>query len=70
MTVTVSALVLTPYIYGEDSVFNRSVSGNYVVRTAYRKIPALIKSIQIITVAFALSAAIRWLIGRMFRSSD
>lgn len=70
MTVTVAAFVLTPYIYGEDSVFNRSVSGNYVVQTAYQKIPALIKSIQIITVAFVLSAAIRWLLGRMFRGSN
>lgn len=70
VTVTVAALVLTPYIYGEESVFNRSVSGNYVIQTAWQKIPALIKSIQIITVAFVLSTVIRWLISRMFRGSN
>ncbi len=70
VTVTVAAFVLTPYIYGEESVFNRSVSENYVVQAVWQKIPALIKSIQIITVAFVLSALIRWLLTRLFRGSN
>ncbi len=68
--ITAAAFALTPYIYGERSVFNRSVSDHYVIQDLYQKIPALIKSIQIITVALVLSAAIRWLLSRMFRKSN
>ena len=60
VTVTVAAFVLTPYIYGEESVFNRSVSENYVVQAVWQKIPALIKSIQII--AKLVNSFLRWII--------
>ncbi len=70
VTVTVAAFVLSPYIYGEESVFNRSVSNNVTLQTAYQKTPALIKSVQIITIAALLSAAVRWLLGRMFKKSN
>ena len=68
--ITIAIFVLAGYIYGEDSVFNRTISSNVFISTCYNKIPALLKTIQIITIAWALSVAIRWLLERMLAKSS
>ncbi len=67
---TVLAIVFSSQIFGESSVFNRAVSGNAFVQTIYSKIPALIRSVQIITVAVLLSMLIRFILGKAFIKSN
>ncbi len=56
---TTLAFVYSGHIYGEYSVFNKWVSDNSVLQMLYGKIPALIRSIQIITIAVLLHIVIR-----------
>ncbi len=42
-------------LWGEGSVFNKTVSGNAFVQTLFEKVPALIRSAQIITLAILIS---------------
>lgn len=53
--ITVAAFALSGYIYGVNSVFYKNVSSNVALNTLYQKIPALIKTVQIITIAYLLN---------------
>lgn len=57
-------------IFGEDSVFNNTVSGNSVVNTLYWCIPKLIRSIQIIVIALVLSILLRFIMKKVFSHSN
>ena len=46
-----AAYVFTTELFGEQSGFSRSISENDFVNALYHKIPALIRSVQIVTVA-------------------
>ena len=59
VAITITVMILAQYIYGEGSVFNKAISENIVINTCYNKIPALLKTIQIFTIAWALSYALR-----------
>ena len=59
---TVLAYVFHTQIFGADAVFNKEVSSNDVINTLYHKIPALIKSVQIVTIAYLVSIIIRSLL--------
>lgn len=62
--ITIAVYALSGYIYGETSVFNKAISTNTFLNTCYNKIPALLKTIQIVTIAWALILLIRWLLTR------
>lgn len=66
---TITAFVFESQIFGEASVFNKAVSANGVVNTLYNKIPALIRSIQIITIAFAVALIFRAVMHKSFAKS-
>ena len=68
--VTVAAFVFTNQLFGEDSVFNKAVSGNNFVNLLYQKIPALIRSVQIVTVAVLLSLLLRFIMRKGFARSN
>ncbi len=51
LAATAVSFVYDPHIFGENSVFHRSVSNNGLVQTLFEKIPALIRSVQIVTLA-------------------
>ncbi len=57
-------------LLGENSVFNQSVSENNVVNAVYNKIPAVIKSFQIVVLAIALKLVIHYLFLGVFRGSN
>lgn len=67
---TIVAFVFSTQIFGEDSVFNKSVSSNGFVNTLYQKIPALIRSVQIITIAIILSMLLRFIMCKGFARSN
>ena len=65
--VTIAAFVFSTKIFGEDSVFNKAVTGNVFVNTLYNKIPALIRTVQIITIAMLLSMLLRLIMRKGFQ---
>ena len=67
--ITIAIFVLSGYIYGEDSVFNQNISSNVFISTCYIKIPALLKTIQIFTIAWVISIVVRWLLEKMLAKS-
>ncbi len=66
---TIAAFALSSEIFGESSVFNRHVSDNSFVQTLYTKIPALIRSVQIVAIAWVLSIAVKFLLNKLFTKS-
>ena len=67
---TVAAFVFTNELFGEQSVFNRSISENDFVNALYHKIPALIRSVQIVTVAWILSWLLQLVMRKGFARSN
>ncbi len=47
-------------------VFGRTVSENAVVQTLYQKIPALIRSVQIVTIAVLIAMLVHAVLGKFF----
>ena len=68
--ITISGFVFANYIYGEKSLFNQAISENIVITTAYNKIPAVVKSIQIISIAWLISVCIRGLLKAFLSKSN
>lgn len=60
----VLAYVFSNSIYGENSVFNKTVSENPTVNALYQAIPSVIKSVQIIVIAMLISIAVRWIMRK------
>ena len=67
---TVLGFVFSAKLFGENSVFNRTVSENGFVQTLFTKIPALIRSVQIVTIAIVVNLALHFVLGKMFRKSN
>ena len=67
--ITVAIFVLSGYVYGESSVFNKTISSNVFISTVYNKIPAVLKTIQIFTISWLLSWGIRSLLIAMLKKS-
>ena len=59
--ITVAAFVFSGHIYGVNSVFYQNITQNVFINTLYQKIPALINTVQIITVAYLLNLCFRFL---------
>ncbi|MBP5177408.1 MAG: mechanosensitive ion channel family protein [Clostridia bacterium] len=68
--ITVAGYVLDSYVFGEQSVFNKSLGVLPVIDVAYTKIPSLIRSIQIITVAWLVVIIVRWILERLLSRSN
>ena len=59
---TLAAIILNDKIFGVNSVFFKNISNNNVLNTAYQKIPALIKSVEVITIAYLLNMLVRYIL--------
>ncbi len=72
VAITITLYVLSNHIFGETSVFNKAISKNGFLNTCYQKIPAVLKTIQIITIAWLLNIVLgfilRKILGRNTRS--
>jgi len=69
VTVTIAGFALSGYLYGANSVFFNNITENVFINTLYQKIPALIKTVQICTVAFFLGRGARALLGKLLSKS-
>ena len=67
---TIVAFVFSTQLFGEDSIFNKSVSGNIFVDTLYQKIPAVIRTVQIVAIALLLSMILRRIMRMGFAKSS
>lgn len=61
VAITVCASVFSTQIWGDESVFQQTVTNNQFVQALFGWIPALIRSVQIVTIAFLISEVLRWL---------
>lgn len=68
--ITILAFVFSTQLHGEDSIFNKVVSSNEFVNVLYQKIPAVISSIQIVTIAVLIAVLVRWLMRRGFAKTN
>ena len=66
---TIAIYVLAYYIYGETSVFNKSISANSFVDALYQKIPSLLRSIQIVTIFWLINIIISACLSKMLSKS-
>lgn len=68
--ITVVLFALSSYIYGETSVFNRAISGNSFINTMYQKIPAVFKTIQIVTITWALGHLLMYILKKVWAKGN
>ena len=68
--ITIAIYILHSYIFGETSVFNKAISSNAFVNSAYQKIPALLRTIQIVTIAWALGLLIKVVLNKLLARSN
>ncbi len=59
--ITIVAIIFSKQIFDEaESIFNKSISDNTHIQSLYMKIPTIIRSIEIVTLAFIVSLVCRW----------
>jgi len=66
IAVVVLSSVFGTQLYSELSVFNNNPTGNLYVDTLFHKIPSVIKSIEIITIAYLIHLLFKVILGRIF----
>ena len=70
VALTITIYALSGFIFGENSVFNKTISQNIFISTMYTKIPALLKSIQILTISWLVSWGIRGLLHKFLAKTN
>ena len=70
ITAVVLSFVFYNKIYGETSIFNKSIANNEFVDGLFHKIPALISTIQIIVIALISYKICKFLLSHVFASSN
>ena len=64
--ITIVIYVFSSQIFGETSVFNQTISSNQFINTLFNKIPAILKTIQIFTLAWLISLFVRLMSRKLF----
>ncbi len=65
VAITIAAYVFTPYLFGENSIFNQAVSTNDFVQAVYQKVPTVIRTLQIITIALMINFVLKFLMTKV-----
>jgi len=66
IAITVLGYVFSTHLFDETSVFNNDPTSNTMVNTLYHKIPALLKSVQIVTIAYLIIALLKIIVSKSF----
>ena len=66
---TITIIILSPSIYGENSVFNAEISANGYLNTLYMKIPAMLGTVEIVTIAWLLNVLQRFILIKLLARS-
>ena len=64
---TIVVYIFYHHIHGEDSVFNQTISNHPILNTLFGKIPAILRSIQIITIAYIISYLVKIVLKKIFK---
>ena len=67
--ITIASIVLNNYIIGPGSVFDQNISGYDILNKIYQKIPALIRTIRIFTIAYLLNMLIKFILSKFLAKS-
>ena len=67
---TIVVFIYSGKIYGEESVFNNAPTTNTFVNWLYQHVPALLKTIQIVTIGGLLSLLVRFLLTKSFARTN
>ena len=67
--ITLAIYILSDYIFGETSVFNKAISSNSFLNIIYQKIPAFLKTIQIVSIFWLLNFVISIILNKIFAKS-
>ena len=67
---TIASFVFNEQTFGKDSIFNQTVSGNQIVRFFYgTAIQAIIRSLEVITIAITVNMLLKFIAKITFKSS-
>lgn len=66
---TIVVYVFSTQLFGENSIFNTSISSNEALNKIYSKIPALIRSVQIVVLALWASFFVRLIMRKTLTKS-
>ncbi len=66
----IAAIVFDPYLFGENSVFNKAVTDNNVVNVLYQKIPSLIRTVQIAVFCVTLYYVVTFILSSLLKESN
>ena len=69
IAISVCSIVLSTQIYGVASVFNQPLTGIATLDLIYSKIPAVIRTIEIITIAYLLNMLISFILSKLFSNN-
>lgn len=67
---TIAAFALSGYSFGEASVFNKAITKNESVNWLYNKIPAIIKTIQIFTIAYIFNFVSKTILNKILSRNN
>ena len=63
------SIILYDKIFGEESVFNQAISANDGVNMLFSLVPSVVKTVQILTLAWTVSILVRFVIRRIMRAN-
>ena len=64
--VCVLAFIFATQLFSEASIFNNNPTGHEAIDTLYHKIPAVVKSIEIITIGYLIYIVFRFVLTKIF----
>ena len=67
--ITIVSVILYDNIFGENSWFNQAISNNDGINMLYGIIPSMIKTVQILTVAWTVSILVRFVIRQIMHAN-
>lgn len=67
---TIIGIIFDDKLFGATSVFYNNVSSNTIIQTLYQKIPALVRTIQIITIAMLIFLLIKFLLKKLLSRTN
>lgn len=69
LAITVLSIIFYDNIFGEESWFNQAVSDNDGVNMLFALVPSVVKTIQILTIAWTLSILLRFTISQIMHAN-
>ena len=68
--ITILGFVFSGKLFGYASVFYTNISQNTFLNTLYQKIPALVRTVQIVTIAYLINWGLRTLLNKVLAKSN